>query len=236
MPANPLLSPSAVLYTDAAGDGCLGVVLFTGKEGRAWSSTRIPSGVTSLLNPRLTQIILYEAIAVAVGLFQFTSTIKSHRLIVLVDNQTALGAFVNGYSPISDLNAVSSFLWSLAEEAGVTLYFRWVPSPLNFADLPSRRRPVPAAARVNVAQFPWGRLSALLVPEKGYVSRAARSPRSLPVSLGSPVSPGAKISLFSSSSPLGASYSHRLPSLASLLHPTAADDLASPPPIRLAPC
>ena len=62
-------------------------------------------------------------------------------LIIMVDNTSAVGAFRKGSSRKSDVNAIVGAVWLLGRHLDITLFFHWVPSKYNIADLPSRGHP-----------------------------------------------------------------------------------------------
>ena len=139
LPLFPQEGAPLVLYTDASGAprNGLGAVLMDG-ERVSWTSCRCPESVLQGLAPRKTQINPLEVVGVLLGLWTFSAHIEGRRLVVLIDNQAALGAVRKGRSSVSDLNSLVFACRGLAKGCSAEPIFLWVPSELNWADAPSR--------------------------------------------------------------------------------------------------
>ena len=137
-----MLLPPALLYTDAEGLGGIGAVLaingavswFLGRAPKAFMRLAGPLGY-----PRGMPVYLLEAAVPFLSLHEFGRLLQGRRVIVFVDNQSALGALFKGRSRRSrPLNELCFSLWERSRRSGVELFFRWVPSRFNLADPPSR--------------------------------------------------------------------------------------------------
>lgn len=142
--------PPIVMYTDASGSprNGLGVVLMDGGE-ILWTSSTCPPFVLENLRPRKTQINPLEVLGVVLGLWTFAEKIRGRRLLVLIDNQSALGAVKKGRSQVPDINEIVFLVRDLCNPCSSPPAFRWVPSELNWADAPSRGEPPAAGTRVE---------------------------------------------------------------------------------------
>jgi hypothetical protein len=143
VPARPiLLRPSGhhlVAYSDAAGTGCIAAVLFPGAPRvPLWTRAFVPPELVARFCKRATQIHMYEALAALLLLETFRAFLTSRELVLFVDNASAKGSLVRGFSSAEDLCAVASAFWEVCAHGRINPYFEWVPSKLNVADGPSR--------------------------------------------------------------------------------------------------
>ena len=135
-------SPVAVLYTDASGAPRNGLGSFLFIDGQAfWSATRVPEFVVSALADRKTQINPLEVSGVLAALWTFADRLRGRRVLVLVDNTSALGSLRSGRSRAPDMSELTFITHELADVFDLSLSFFWVPSKLNWADRPSRGAP-----------------------------------------------------------------------------------------------
>ena len=143
--------PHIVLYTDASDElgGALGAVLLVPKsDGQsAWRASffswSIPSRWVTLLRQRKQQIAAFELMGVLVALETFARPIvQAQRVLLLVDNSTALGWLRNGFArgDTADLQPLVSLFWDLCLRWKLDISLEWVASALNLADAPSRPR------------------------------------------------------------------------------------------------
>ena len=137
-----------LMYTDACGRGGLGAVCVTSSS--KWVSGQVPSGITQRLKRRRTQICIFETLVVICASRIFVSQIRGRRVVFFIDNLSALGALRRGCSSAWDMCALVEMFWEHAVTHGIIPIFRYVPSKLNLADPPSRRR----AASLG-DQLPW---------------------------------------------------------------------------------
>ena len=131
-PSDPVL-----VYTDAEGNGGLGVVVFDGTFSRSFS-TSCPASVLAALAPRKTQINPLEMIGVWLALSYLPGVLRNREVVFFVDNLVALHVLAKGTSRKVDLNSISLSCWAAIDSLGIVPSFVWVPSALNSADGPSR--------------------------------------------------------------------------------------------------
>ena len=140
--------PPLILYTDASGDGGLGAFLMDGEP--LWVSGRAPVNFGKHLKPRRTQICVYETLMVVCAFRIFAQRLQGRRVVIFVDNRSALGALRKGTSSSWDLRVLVELFWQKVAECHCYAFFRYIPSKLNIADWPSREKP----AAIGV-QIPW---------------------------------------------------------------------------------
>ena len=151
----------AILYTDAEGSGCLGAVVHHDDQS-AWLGGAVPRSISNLLQPRKTQIFAYETLMVLVSVSVLGPRLRGRRLLVFVDNTSALGALIKGSSSASDVHILVPLTWQAAARLSIELFFRWVPSKLNLADPPSRGSSPVIGARAPMS-YPWTLLAAQIL-------------------------------------------------------------------------
>ena len=138
-----------VLYTDAEGNGGIGMVLSQDPSHVLWTSTRAVPAFLELLLPRRTQIHALELVALPLALRQWEALCRGRDVICFIDNASALGALRKGSSSAADLNALAFTTLALAASMTSSLFLHWVPSALNIADPPSRGTPPPLGERAD---------------------------------------------------------------------------------------
>ena len=138
-----------VLYTDASDErgGALGAVLLVPAPAGAsrWRASffswSIPSRWVSMLRKRKQQIAAFELMGALVALETFARpVVQAQRVLLLVDNSTALGWLRNGFArgDTADLQPLVSLFWDLCLRWKLDISLEWVASALNLADAPSR--------------------------------------------------------------------------------------------------
>ena len=142
--------PLCILYTDASWEivhtsedtewinAGLGSVLFPGSGGaKAWAS-QLPQRWLPLLNPRKTQIVMCEAVALLDCLVAAKEDIAGQDLLIFVDNIALVCSLVKGSSTHSDIQGIVTIMHVFLASIGTIWWIEWVPSALNCADGPSR--------------------------------------------------------------------------------------------------
>ena len=131
-----------ILYTDASGHPMngLGAVLMDG-DSTWWTKAACPKYLIGSLADRATQINPMEICGVILGLWMFGREIRGRRLLVVIDNQAALGAIKKGRSPVPDFSELVFYTRFVCADHSVEPSFMWVPSELNWSDAPSRGSP-----------------------------------------------------------------------------------------------
>ena len=59
-------------------------------------------------------------------------------MMFMIDNTSCLCALVKGYSRVADIRLMAGMCWALIANLGLEVYFDYVASKDNPADLPSR--------------------------------------------------------------------------------------------------
>ena len=132
------------MFTDVEGAGGTGAVLVTEDlEGARFRRGHIPEAFGSLLCGRRTQIVPYELAVPAAAVHGWRNALRGKKVVIYVDNNSALGILHRGRSPKKDLNLLARISWSLFFELDITPFFRRVPSAFNCADPPSRGQLAP---------------------------------------------------------------------------------------------
>jgi hypothetical protein len=137
-PLCPASIPCVILYTDAEGSGGLGAVLLESAACARWIASSTPSPVVARLQPRRTQIHAHEILAVFLAAQSFRKFITDKRLVIFVDNKSALGMLVKGAGMAPDLEALAILTCQILLSSSADLRWVWVPSRFNLADAPSR--------------------------------------------------------------------------------------------------
>ena len=139
-----------ILYTDASWEiresddtvewisAGLGAILFSDAVGaQAWAS-QLPQRWIPLMNPRKTQIVMCEALAVLDTVTLIQEQLRGSELLLFIDNIAVVCALVKGTSSHSDIQQVVTQIHVVLAKVGCAWYVEWVPSALNCADGPSR--------------------------------------------------------------------------------------------------
>jgi hypothetical protein len=134
--------PPWIIYTDAHGKGGIGAILCESARPRikSWITTTCPRSITASFNYRRTQIVMFELLAIPLAILQWASLLQGRRVIFFIDNQSSLGAVVNGSSAVDDLNQWVGILHKILRTYQIEPFWHWVPSDYNLADPPSRGR------------------------------------------------------------------------------------------------
>ena len=93
----------------------------------------------------------------------FGEGLRSQRVLIFVDNTTALFALRKGRSKLSvPLNELCFAFWGLVRRLELDVTLVWVPTRFNVADDPSRGEPPlgVAAPPVRVGDLVWERVFA----------------------------------------------------------------------------
>ena len=130
---------SHVIYIDAEGSGQTAGVLF--REGRTrplFFRWKVPKSWDDWLEPRKTQIGVYEAATAPVALASFAEYIRDSDIVLFIDNIGAQGALSSGYGETEDICTICETFWELAAEINCGVWMERVDSKSNIADGPSR--------------------------------------------------------------------------------------------------
>jgi len=125
-------------YSDATGRGGLGVVLIFG-QWRLWAAGTVPEWFTLRMS-RDTQVKVnqYEAAGVVASDLTFADVLVWSQVYHWLDNTSAQGALVNGYSGKEDLAQIVHVATMVELMLGLDKFLEHCVGPANPADLPSR--------------------------------------------------------------------------------------------------
>jgi hypothetical protein len=155
--ADPSVSRHHVsLYTDGAGDGCIGAVLLFPHAPALALASRVPARVLAMLQGRKNQIALIELLAVLAAVDTFAEFLRGHDVLLWIDNVVAEAAVRNGYlrQDCWDGCAIASALWLAIWRLSSNVWTMRVPSLLNISDGPSR--PKEPSKLSPLLQYPLG--------------------------------------------------------------------------------
>ena len=189
LPIVPDPRPPLIIYTDASfwrekrpradecGDrrhglrGDLGAVLYDPDDGSVRSAAASPPWdllLSSWRTDRKTYIAELEMLAAISVYSTYPSVIAGRRVLHFVDNTVALSALVHGYAGKVDLAKGVNVFYLQALGLRTSVYFDYVPSKANIADLPSRGAGAELAAELTglrrLGSLPW---DPLIVPSVG---------------------------------------------------------------------
>ena len=95
--------------------------------------------LSSWRNDRRTYIAELETLAAISVYSTYPNLFKGRRVLHFIDNTVALSALVHGYSGKPDLAKQVNVFYLQMLSLRSAVYFDYVPSKANIADLPSRR-------------------------------------------------------------------------------------------------
>ena len=110
-----------------------------------------------------TLIMQAEMIAALSALMSAPSVLAGRKVIIFIDNTGALSSLLHGYSSKPDAARLCNLFHLFAAAIGCSIYFEWVPTKANIADLPSRA--TMAAMRRYLSYFPHSRMLPLVPPD-----------------------------------------------------------------------
>ena len=121
--------------------GGLGAVVYDPESNRVVSAMGDPPWELLLASwdtDKKTYIAELEAIAALAVYSTFSSIFRGRKVIHWIDNTVALSAFVHGYAGKPELAKTVNVFYLQAMALRASVYFDYVPSKANIADLPSR--------------------------------------------------------------------------------------------------
>jgi hypothetical protein len=130
-----LLTHPSLIYTDAEGDGGLGIVWSRGSS-QFWWRSHLPQSVFSRLLPRKTQIHFLEAIVVLLAIDH--DPWPDSPAIFMIDNLAVAHNMDSGKSDSPEVNEIVHLFYDRLSRGSRMAYIWWIPSRLNVADDPSR--------------------------------------------------------------------------------------------------
>ena len=169
---------SLVIFTDASLTG-IGVC-FVWPSGRCeYFGADVPQKFASSFPKGSNQIYILEIWAVYLAarlLEQLRSVHTGMRILIFVDNNAALSAFIKAAASSFPAGEAIHRAWQIFERLEVVLWFERVPSHLNLADAPSRgkgsflKKPFPFSPSLTMPTFLCARTPPPPLPESMYLS------------------------------------------------------------------
>lgn len=186
MALRPHLEPPLLVYTDASFserrrapgecaadepgrrlDGALGSVVWDPVGGCARFAYAEPPWrllLSSWRTDRRTYIAELETLAAIAVYSTYPELFRGRRVNHFIDNTVALSAMVHGYSGKPDLAKQVNVFYLQAIKLRAHVYFDYVPSKANMADLPSRRAFAATRAALAGLRICGGAPDPLVVP------------------------------------------------------------------------
>ena len=125
------LASPVVVYTDACGEGHLGVTIYL--DGCSIvAHTHAPAWLCGL------GIGVLEQAATVLGLCLAAEVAPGRNILLFCDNTGAMNTVIRGYSKSAYARGLSSVFWAVAAKANVLVWVEYVKSGLNLGDAPSR--------------------------------------------------------------------------------------------------
>ena len=167
--------PPVILYTDAmynppsarrsAPFSQIGIALFhPDAAGPRHGTLMLPPWVYGYLSSDdKTLIMQAEMIAPLSALMSAPAAFAGRKVIIFIDNTGALSSLLHGYSSKPDAARLCNLFHLFAAAIGCSIYFEWVPTKANIADLPSRA--TMEAMRRYFSYFPHSRVLPLVPPD-----------------------------------------------------------------------
>lgn len=144
--------PTVRIWTDAmyvpgSPAGIAFYVEFPAEPGRGSPRTErfhgsvfVGAEVTDRFVPEKTQYIgQLELLAALTPYTSLRERLKGRRVVHWIDNTSAIAALCKGYSAAPDSARILQAFATLRMDIDCPIWFQWVPSKANIADLPSRR-------------------------------------------------------------------------------------------------
>jgi hypothetical protein len=136
--------PPIVLYTDAMGQGSfgrIGIVIYDPIDRESvWrhASAVVPPHIVAALRARDHYIMPYETVAPVVALMSRPTQFAGRHVICFVDNTGALFGLGKGDCHDMDSARMIHVFHTMCAALNISVWFEYVPSGANCADLPSR--------------------------------------------------------------------------------------------------
>jgi hypothetical protein len=143
VPCIPTMRTRVIMYTDAAGDGCMAWVLHVDSL-KLFAACRAPRWLTRWVVRRKVQIATWELIAALCGLWHIIEVLRLQStqldIRIFIDSAVALGTLLRGSSRQRDWNLLTTGIWFETARRGMLLSAWRVPSRQNLADAPTRMK------------------------------------------------------------------------------------------------
>lgn len=141
--------PPVLVWSDAAWEidsvtpAMMGFVMCVPAHGsspeRWWhSSLVVPTAFMEAFNARTQYIGQLELLAAVAVYYSLPAIMVDAHVLHFVDNTSALFGVLKGYSSVSDSARIVHAFWAMATGLRCAVWFEYVQSAANIADLPSR--------------------------------------------------------------------------------------------------
>lgn len=140
----PLVVYTDAMYKTSTRLGRIGVVVYDpeasarGEPSYRHASAVVPPEVYDALLPRVQQVTVLEALGALTAITTFPEAFRGREVIHFIDNTGAMFNLANGYSGQTDMAMITHIFNAACAALGADVWFEWVPSAANIADLPSR--------------------------------------------------------------------------------------------------
>jgi hypothetical protein len=115
-----------------------GVIFTKWRKAAIVFSSKVSQDIIDTWLPRKTQIAQIELLAMVAAFDTFGSELSGKRVIALIDNESALGAAIKGYSRVDDVSHLVTRLWEIINRHSIIVYFDRISTDANISDGPSR--------------------------------------------------------------------------------------------------
>jgi len=136
--------PPILIYTDAScssSEKGLGIVLVDtnpASPARLFARAECPEWILARFNDPDWVVNQLENLAAVSALMTFRGRLEGRRVFQFIDNTAAMSAIVHGYSRKPDLAVTANLYHVVSATLRTDVFFEWVPSKANIADIPSR--------------------------------------------------------------------------------------------------
>ena len=134
-----------LVYTDASDSpdhSGMGIVIIDKKNNTKYVSECIvpPEFIAELRKDRSAIINHLELLAIQCAFNTFGDILRSRKVLFFGDNTSSLSAVVHGYSSSPELGRLANATHMSMAELKTDVFFAYVPTDANVADIPSRAR------------------------------------------------------------------------------------------------
>ena len=126
-----------VAYSDGEGSGRVAVSLTFLDRQTHFCGTLVPPALLQRWDSK-QNIHRIEAVGPAILFLTWPAHLQGQLLLFFIDNQSALGSMIGGWSNESVLNDITALTWALAADLQCFVFFEYVPSLSNIIDKASR--------------------------------------------------------------------------------------------------
>ena len=124
-------------YSDGEGSGGVAACLTFIDSSTEYCCTTVPDSVLLRWNGK-QNIHRIEALGPLITFLTWGEHLRGKLLLFFIDNKSALGSMIGGWSNEKYINDISALTWQLAASMNIFVYFEWVESAANIIDAASR--------------------------------------------------------------------------------------------------